>query len=116
MFEFPRFATDDPRHAVQLVRDHPFAMIVSATGGVPVATHVPVIEESPVDTTFVGATLLSHMARVNPHWRGFEGARRCWWCSAGRTATCRPPRTPPTRRCRRVNVPLAELMEGINPA
>jgi transcriptional regulator len=74
MFEFPRFATDDPRHAVELVRAHPFAMVVSATGGVPVATHVPVIEESPVETSFVGATLLSHMATVNPHWREFEGS------------------------------------------
>jgi transcriptional regulator len=72
MFEFPRFATDDPRHAVELVRAHPFALVVSAADGVPVATHVPVIEESRVDTTFVGATLLSHMARVNPHWREFE--------------------------------------------
>jgi len=74
VFEFPRFATDDPRHAVDLVRAHPFALVVSATDGVPVATHVPVIESAPVDTTFVGTTLLSHMARVNPHWRGFEGS------------------------------------------
>jgi len=74
MFEFPRFATTDPRHAVDLVWAHPFAMVVSAEGGVPVATHLSVIEESPVDTTFVGATLLGHMARVNPHWRGFAAA------------------------------------------
>jgi transcriptional regulator len=74
MFEFPRFATGDPRHAVELVRTHPFAMIVSATGDVPVATHVPVIESTPVDNTFVGTTLLSHMAKVNPHWRGFEAS------------------------------------------
>jgi transcriptional regulator len=73
MFEFPRFAAD-PRHTVELVRAHPFAMIVSATGAVPVATHVPVIEEIPVDTTIVGTTLLSHMAKVNPHWREFEGS------------------------------------------
>ena len=76
MFEFPRFATTDPRHAVELVRAHPFALVVSETNGVPVATHVPVIEESPVDTSFVGATLLSHMARVNPHWREFEPSPR----------------------------------------
>jgi hypothetical protein len=31
MFEFPRFATDDTWHAVELVRAHPFAMS-SATG------------------------------------------------------------------------------------
>jgi transcriptional regulator len=106
MFEFPRFATDDPRHAVDLVRAHPFALVVSANDGVPVGTHVPVIEESPVDTTFVGTTLLGHMAKVNSHWRGFEGSPQV-----------------PERRGRvqdefrsRGNVPLAELMEGVNEA
>jgi transcriptional regulator len=74
MFEFPRFATDDPRHAVELVRAHPFALVVSTVDGAPVGTHVPVIEQGQVDTTFVGTTLLGHMAKVNPHWRGFEGS------------------------------------------
>lgn len=74
MFEFPRFATGDPRHAVGLVRAHPFAMVVTAVGGAPVATHVPVIVDGSVETSFVGATLLGHMARVNPHWRDFADA------------------------------------------
>jgi transcriptional regulator len=74
MFAFPRFATDDPRHAVELVRAHPFALVVSTVDGVPVGTHVPVIEQSPVGSTFVGTTLLGHMAKVNQHWRGFEGS------------------------------------------
>ncbi|WP_255621502.1 FMN-binding negative transcriptional regulator [Pseudonocardia sp. DSM 110487] len=74
MFEFPRFATDDPRHAVELVRAHPFALVVSSVDGVPVGTNVPVIEQGRVDATFVGTTLLGHMAKANPHWRGFEGS------------------------------------------
>ncbi|QFG25675.1 FMN-binding negative transcriptional regulator [Actinomadura sp. WMMB 499] len=71
MYAFPRFTPDDPRHAVELVRDHPFALAVSAPGGVPVATHLPVIIEDPAEVgdTFAGTTLLGHMARVNPHWR-----------------------------------------------
>jgi transcriptional regulator len=70
----PRFPVDDPRHAVRLVRDHPFALVISAEDGVPVATHAPVILESPVDTSFVGATLLGHLARANRQWRGWEAA------------------------------------------
>ncbi|MCG5218382.1 FMN-binding negative transcriptional regulator [Streptosporangium sp. KLBMP 9127] len=72
MHTFQRFATEDPRHAVDLVRENPFAIVVSAGDGAPVATHLPVIIESPVETTFVGATLLGHLARINPHWRSWE--------------------------------------------
>ncbi|GAA2421460.1 protease synthase/sporulation negative transcriptional regulator PaiB [Actinomadura vinacea] len=76
MYAFPRFATGDPRHAVDLVRDNPFALIVSVAGGVPVATHAPVIIEDPASaaTSFAGTTLLGHMARVNPQWRTLEAA------------------------------------------
>ncbi|MFD0852143.1 FMN-binding negative transcriptional regulator, partial [Actinomadura adrarensis] len=43
-------------------------------GGVPVATHAPVLIEEPdkVGASFVGHTLLGHMARVNPHWKAME--------------------------------------------
>lgn len=76
MYAFPRFTADDPRHAIDLVRDHPFALVVSAPGGVPVATHAPVIIENPdeVGDTFAGTTLLGHMARVNPQWREVESS------------------------------------------
>ncbi|MEU5884192.1 FMN-binding negative transcriptional regulator [Spirillospora sp. NPDC047279] len=76
MYAFPRFTADDPRHAIDLVRDHPFALVVSAPGGVPVATHAPVIVEDParVGDTFEGTTLLGHLARVNPHWREMESS------------------------------------------
>jgi transcriptional regulator len=72
MYAFPRFATDDPTHAVDLVRDNPFALVVSVDGRIPVATHAPVIPEHPVETSFAGATLLGHMASVNPQWRTLE--------------------------------------------
>ncbi|WP_433464516.1 FMN-binding negative transcriptional regulator [Spirillospora sp. CA-128828] len=73
MFEFPRFAVHDPRHANDLVRSNPFALVVSGRGGVPVATHAPVLPEGQVEGSFAGTTLLGHMARVNPHWRQWEG-------------------------------------------
>lgn len=74
MFEFPRFGTGDPRHAVALVRENPFALVVSAVNGPPVATHAPVLVESVADDTLVGGTLLGHMARINPQWRDFVGS------------------------------------------
>ncbi|GFJ91979.1 FMN-binding negative transcriptional regulator [Phytohabitans rumicis] len=73
MYVSPRFPVD-PRHAVDLVRRHPFALVVSADGGVPLATHAPVLVESAVDTSFVGATLLGHLAHANPQWQGWERA------------------------------------------
>lgn len=73
MHEFERYSPDDPRHAVELVRTHPFALVASAAGGAPVATHIPVVvdPETPVEVSFVGATLLGHMARANAQWRSF---------------------------------------------
>lgn len=74
MYSFPRFAAPGPAHVARLVRENPFALVITATGGVPVATHVPVIVESGGESTFVGATLLGHLARVNPHWRAWDPA------------------------------------------
>jgi transcriptional regulator len=70
----PRFPVRDPGHAVRLVRDHPFALVVTVHDGIPVATHAPVIVESPVDTSFVGGTLLGHLARANDQWRSWADA------------------------------------------
>ncbi|MBT2234193.1 FMN-binding negative transcriptional regulator [Nonomuraea sp. NEAU-A123] len=72
MYSFPRFAAPGPAHVARLVRENPFALVITATGGVPVATHVPVIVESGGESTFVGATLLGHMAKVNPQWHAWD--------------------------------------------
>ena len=72
MYSFPRFAAPDHGHVARLVRENPFALVITATGGVPVATHVPVIVESGGESTFVGATLLGHMAKVNPQWHAWD--------------------------------------------
>ncbi|HUR08852.1 MAG TPA: FMN-binding negative transcriptional regulator [Nonomuraea sp.] len=74
MYSFPRFAAPGPAHVARLVREHPFALVITATGGAPVATHVPVIVESGGESTFVGATLLGHMAKVNPQWHAWDPA------------------------------------------
>lgn len=64
MHVFPRYAAKDPKQVAELIRQNPFALVVSAVDGVPVATHVPVIQD--------GGTLLGHMARANPQWRSWE--------------------------------------------
>ncbi|GAA1686890.1 FMN-binding negative transcriptional regulator [Nonomuraea maheshkhaliensis] len=69
MHTFPRYAAQDPAQVDLLVRENPFALVVSTVDGVPVATHVPVILES---DRVEGGTLLGHLARANPHWRSWE--------------------------------------------
>ncbi|TLF62397.1 FMN-binding negative transcriptional regulator, partial [Nonomuraea sp. KC401] len=71
MHTFPWYAAADPAQVTTLIRENPFALVVSTVDGVPVATHVPVILEG---TAVDGGTLLGHMARANPHWRSFEGS------------------------------------------
>lgn len=69
MYRFDRFATETHEHAADLVRTNPFALLVSASDGPPVGTHAPVLIEEEAEGTFVGATLLGHLAKANPHWR-----------------------------------------------
>ncbi|GAA1860787.1 FMN-binding negative transcriptional regulator [Microbacterium koreense] len=72
MYEFEKYRAPSQANVVDLVRTHPFALIVSNGGGAegaPTATHTPVIiERMPTDGGFVGAELLGHIARKNPQW------------------------------------------------
>jgi predicted FMN-binding regulatory protein PaiB len=72
MHTFPRYAAEDPAQVTALVRENPFALVVTAPDGVPVATHVPVVLEG--ESVEEGGTLIGHMARANPHWRSFESS------------------------------------------
>ncbi|MFT3776887.1 MAG: FMN-binding negative transcriptional regulator [Ottowia sp.] len=66
MYLPPHFASQDPRTAARLMREHPFASLITVDDeGLPFATHLPLhlVEEG-------GAfTLLGHVARPNPQWR-----------------------------------------------
>lgn len=72
MYRFERFATETHADAVELVRENPFALVVSSDGGPPVATHAPVLLDDEPEGSFVGATLLGHLARANPQWRDWQ--------------------------------------------
>ncbi|WZH35839.1 MAG: FMN-binding negative transcriptional regulator [Microbacterium enclense] len=71
MHEFPAYRAPSPVEVIDLVRQHPFALVISGGGAdaAPTATHTPVVvEDVPDDTTLVGAELLGHIARKNPQW------------------------------------------------
>lgn len=64
------FLEDDPERIRDLMRDNAFATLVTTVEGRPFATHLPLlIEPAPG----AGTTLIGHMARANPQWRGFDG-------------------------------------------
>ena len=72
MYEFEKYRAPSQTEVVDLVRRHPFALIVSNGGGAdgaPTVTHTPVIiERMAADGGFVGSELLGHIARKNPQW------------------------------------------------
>lgn len=65
------FKLDDPAVAVEVMRAHDFALLVTAPGGQPRASHLPFLLD---ETRGTHGTLLAHMARANPQWRDFEAA------------------------------------------
>ena len=57
---FPaHFRVEDERLLLGLIRDHPFATLISSVDDVPFATHIPLI--------YVDGVLRGHVARANPH-------------------------------------------------
>lgn len=62
----PSHFTGDAAAARQLITDHPFATLITASAGTPPhITHLPLLlDES-------GAELIGHVARPNPHWQAF---------------------------------------------
>lgn len=57
------FAGASREDALSLIRAWPFATLITAAGGEPYITHLPLLLE--------GEALTGHMARANPHWQAF---------------------------------------------
>lgn len=70
MYIPPAFREDDLAALHALMRDYSFAVVVTMQGGVPVATHLPLLLESERGPY---GTLLGHVARANAQWTGFNG-------------------------------------------
>ncbi len=61
-----QFKTDDASHALLLMREHPFASLISLDdAGSVYVTHLPLYLEERADHL----VLLGHCAKGNPHWR-----------------------------------------------
>lgn len=73
MYRPAQFSSDDPQVAIDLMRAHPFASLISVDeAGGPVVSHLPLHWQAPSGTGpgGVGGTwghLLGHLARANPH-------------------------------------------------
>lgn len=65
----PLMASDDPDHVRGLVRQHPWATLVTATGSGLVASHYPVM----LDESAPGLTLLTHLGRPDEEILEIEG-------------------------------------------
>ena len=73
MYQPPQFKSDDPALAARLIREHPFASLISTDDtGLPFVTHLPLHLEDG-DQGFV---LLGHCAKPNPHWRYLQARPR----------------------------------------
>ena len=69
MYQPPQFRSTDRALAARLMREHPFASLISNDDtGLPFVTHLPLHLEDRAD----GFVLLGHCARPNPHWRYLE--------------------------------------------
>ena len=62
------FATDDGAAVAHLIRDFPFATLMTPGDPEPFVSHVPLQYDTSLGPK---GTLLGHMARANPHWRHF---------------------------------------------
>jgi transcriptional regulator len=73
MYQPPQFTSVDPAIAARLMRENPFASLISTDdAGVPFVTHLPLhLEEKniPPGSERPDFVLLGHCAKPNPHWR-----------------------------------------------
>jgi transcriptional regulator len=66
MYLPPQFKPDQREHAVAVMRDHPFASLISADDtGLPYVSHIPLHLQEQGDQL----VLLGHVAKPNAHWR-----------------------------------------------
>jgi transcriptional regulator len=70
MYNPPLFKETDQGKLHDFIESHSFGLLVSAPGGIPVATHLPLLIER--DTGPHGC-LVGHVARANPQWQGLDG-------------------------------------------
>lgn len=74
MYMPPQFNAKDPAIALELMRSHPFASLISNDDdGLPYVTHLPLVAEQHPGGELV---LWGHCAKPNPHWRYLQARPR----------------------------------------
>ena len=71
MYTPRHFREDDPGILRAVMRENSFATLVSLDGGELTATHLPLLLD---EDRGAHGTLIGHVARANPQWRGFAGS------------------------------------------
>lgn len=66
------FKETNPERIAELVKSHPFGVLVTAPEGVPFISHLPFLFES---TAGAHGKLLGHLARANPQWQHLAARR-----------------------------------------
>jgi transcriptional regulator len=92
------FLVDDPAWQRDVMRDHPFAALITGLDGTMEASHIPLLLEPAHGPQ---GTLLGHVARANPIWQALDGANEALAIFWGPHAYISPdwyvsPRTVPT--------------------
>ena len=67
MYSPPYNRVEERRELLEFMRANSFALLVTATGGAPLASHLPVM----VADGEAGIVIHSHMAKNNPQWQEF---------------------------------------------
>jgi transcriptional regulator len=70
MYVPPHFAESNPATLHAFIERHSFGLLVSEVAGEPFATHLPFLLDRPAGPH---GTLVGHVARANPQWRGLAG-------------------------------------------
>jgi len=74
MYVPDRYRETDAEAIRAFVAAHPFATLVTAPGGEPRATHLPLLLEKSKDGAAIeGTHIIGHVAKANPQWRDFDG-------------------------------------------
>ncbi|MEY4425840.1 MAG: hypothetical protein RL535_138 [Pseudomonadota bacterium] len=70
MYQPPQFKAKEQSHALQIIRAHPFASLISVDdAGLPFVTHLPLHLEVRAEEQGDKMVLLGHCAKPNPHWK-----------------------------------------------
>jgi transcriptional regulator len=68
VYQPPLFTARDAAATQQVIRDYPFATLITARAPEPQISHLPLLYHA---APMPRGELIGHMARANPHWRQF---------------------------------------------